>query len=203
MNALLKFRPELHASELEKRLLPAGANLSAIVLTTSGYVLASPFGGAVSFYFGGQSGLTPIPTSFVMTGSGGISSMQPGTVAGLPAATPSVATGGGGPTITVGSGANIAGAPNIPSVLSRNNIANDKLNPAPQIGLDSRDQSAVLPAGQRYRAGVPQTTPPPASDPEEAPGPEAIRIPGQGPFDGPSIRLGDTGPRVSFDTSGI
>jgi hypothetical protein len=127
--------------------------------------------------------------------------MQPGTVAGLPTtATPATT---GGPSVTVGSGANVAGAPNIPSVNSRNNIANDRLNPTPQIGLESRDQSAVLPAGQRYKAGVPQTTPPPVSAPEETPGSEAFRIPSQGPLSGPSIRLGGTVPRLSSDTSGI
>jgi hypothetical protein len=36
MKALLKFRPELHDSELEERLVPAGPNLGVIVLTTSG-----------------------------------------------------------------------------------------------------------------------------------------------------------------------
>jgi hypothetical protein len=203
MNALLKFRPDLHASELEERLLPAGANLSVIVLTTSGYVLASPFGGVVSFYFGGTSLPTPIPTSFAMTDSGGISSMQPGSIAGLPTTAPSATTAGGGPTITVGSGANIAGAPNIPSILSRNNIANDKLNSAPEIGRFSGDRTPVLPAGQSYRGGVPVNATAPAPAAEETPGSEAFRIPSQGPLDGPSIRLGGTGPRLSFDASGI
>ena len=38
MNALLKFRPDLQACELKDRLVPVIPNLSAIVLTTSGYV---------------------------------------------------------------------------------------------------------------------------------------------------------------------
>src|SRR5262249_52461041 len=41
MKALLKFRPDLHASELEDRLVPV-SGLGVIVLTTSGYVLVTP-----------------------------------------------------------------------------------------------------------------------------------------------------------------
>jgi hypothetical protein len=46
MKALLTFRPEQHASELEDRLVPAGPNLGVIVLTASRYVLLPPFAGA-------------------------------------------------------------------------------------------------------------------------------------------------------------
>jgi hypothetical protein len=197
MKALLKFRPELHASELEERLVPAGSNLGVIVLTTSGYVLMTPFAGAT--YPGGPSGGTAIPTSFVITGFGGISSMQPGSIAGLPATALSGSNGGAGATITVGSGANDASAPSSPLV-SRNTIANDALNPAPRIGRDSGDRSAVLPPGQVYRGGIPETAPAPVS--EETTGREAIRIPRRGPFDVPSIRPEGTLPRLSSDTSG-
>jgi hypothetical protein len=153
MTALLKFRPELHASELEERLVPAGPNLGVAVLTTSGYVLMTLFAGAA--YPGGPSGGTAIPTSFVLTGSGGISSMQPGSIAGLPATAPSGSNGGGGATITGGTEANDASAASI-SLVTRNTIANDALNPAPRIGRDSGDRSPVLPAGQVYRGGFPE-----------------------------------------------
>jgi hypothetical protein len=109
MKALLKFRPDLYACELEDRLVPAGPNLDVMVLTTSGYVLMTPFPGAA--YPGGPTGGTAIPTSLVMTGSGGISSMQPGTIPGLPATATPGSNGGTGATITVGSGANDASAP--------------------------------------------------------------------------------------------
>jgi hypothetical protein len=197
MKALLKFRPELHASELEERLVPAGPNPGVIVLTTSGYVLLTPSAGAA--YPGGPSGGTAIPTSFVITGFGGISSMQPGSIAGLPATAPSVSNGGAGATITVGSGANDASAPNIPLV-TRNTIANDALNPRAQIGRDSGDRSPVLPPGQVYRGGFAETAPAPVS--EETPGREAIRIPRRGPLDVPSIGPGGTLPRLSSDASG-
>jgi hypothetical protein len=98
-------------------------------------------------------------------------------------------------TITVGSGANDASAPNIPFV-TRNTIANDALNPAPRIGRDSGDRSAVLPAGQVYRGGVPDT----ASVSQETLGREAIRIPSQGPFDAP-VRPGAARHLVSSDAS--
>jgi hypothetical protein len=194
MKALLKFRPELHDSELEERLVPAGPDLGVIVLTTSGYVLMTPFAGAT--YPGGPSGGTAIPTSFVMTGSGGISSMQPGSVAGLPVTAPSGSNGGAGVTITVGSGANDASEPTIPLV-THNTIANDALNPAPQIGRASRDRSPVLPAGQVYRGDFPEAAP----VSEKAPEREAIRIPNQGPFNAP-IRPGAARHRLSSDASG-
>ena len=92
MNALLKFRPDLNACVLEDRLVPAGPNLGVIVLTTSGYALMTPFPGAA--YLGSPSGGTAVPTSFVITGFGGISSMQPGSIAGLPATAPPGSNGG-------------------------------------------------------------------------------------------------------------
>lgn len=110
MKALLKFRPNLQGCELEDRLVPAISNLGVIVLTTGGYVLVSPFAGVAAFP-GGSPGGTPIPTSFVMTGSG-ISSMQPGNSTGIPALSttaPTGSNGGSAATIVVGSGANDAG----------------------------------------------------------------------------------------------
>ena len=119
MKPLRKFHPDLQACELEDRLLPVIANLGVIVLTTGGYVLMIPSPGIA------------IPTSFFMTGSGGISSIQPGNNTGVPslAATGTAgSSGGAGVTITVGSGANDATAASIPLV-TRNTIANDALNP--------------------------------------------------------------------------
>jgi len=68
MKAQLKYFPDLRACVLEDRLVPVAPNLGlgAIVLTTGGYVLTSAFPGIA------------IPASFVMTGSAGISGMQPG-----------------------------------------------------------------------------------------------------------------------------
>ena len=114
-----------------------------------------------------------------MTGSGGISSMQTGTVAGLPATAPSGVNGNAGVTIAVGSGPNDAGAPNI-ELVTRNTIANDALNPAPLIGRDSRDRSPVLPTGQVYRGGFPETAPAPLGGNSRT---RNRRISSQGPFD--------------------
>ena len=146
MKAHLKYCPDLRACVLEDRLVPVIPNLGlgAIVLTTGGYVLASAFPGVA------------IPASFVMTGSVGISGMQPGNGTGVPgqaATSPTGSNGGAAATIVVGSGANDAVAPIIPLV-TRNTIANDALNAAPLIGRVSMDRSDVLPPGQVYRGGV-------------------------------------------------
>ena len=82
MNPHRKFHPELQACELEDRLVPVISNLGTIVLTTGGYVLLNPFPGASSTPGSSSSG-TAIPTSFSMTGSGGISSVQPGNSTGI------------------------------------------------------------------------------------------------------------------------
>ncbi len=108
MKPLRKFSLDLQACELEDRILPVIANLGVIVLTTGGYVLMTPYPGAAA-YPGGSPGGTAIPTSFSITGSAGISSMQPGNITGIPGlATTGAAgsTGGAGATVTVGSGAN-------------------------------------------------------------------------------------------------
>jgi hypothetical protein len=168
MKPLRNLHPDLHASELEDRLLPVIANLGVIVLTTSGYVLMTPFPGAMS-YIGNAPGGPSIPTAFFMTGSGGISSLQPGNITGVPSlagAGTTGSSGGAGATITVGSGANDATA-SIP-VVTRNTIANDALNPPPLIGRPSGDRSPILPAGQYYRGGVPVTAP--VQDASETPG---------------------------------
>ena len=157
MKAQLKYCPDLRACVLEDRLVPVipnqvggflapvVPNLSAIVLTPAGYVLMSSFPGIA------------IPVSFVVTGSGGISSMQPGNGTGVPgqaATSPNGSNGGAAATIFVGSGANDAVAPIIPLV-TRNTIANDALNAAPLIGRVLGDRSDVLPPEQVYRGGLP------------------------------------------------
>jgi hypothetical protein len=199
MKALLKFRPDLHASELEERLVPAGPDLGVMVLTASGYVLMTPFAGAA--YPGGPSGGTPIPTSFVMTGSGGIFSMQPGSIAGVTGATPTGTTGSNGGasvTIAVGSGANDPSALNIQAV-TRNTIANDALVPPPRIGSVFGDRSAPLPLDQVYRGGLPVTVP--AGGSTEVPGERAGQISGRRPVDAPSPRPGSAPYRLPSDAS--
>ena len=202
MKALLKFRPDLLASELEDRLLPVISNPGVMVLTTGGYVLLTPsLGGPASP--GGWTGGVDIPTGFFMTGSGGISSMQPGNntgVPGLAATGPAGPSGAAGATIIVGSGANDANGPIVPALVTRNTIANDALNPPPRIGRPSGDLSPVLPAGQVYRGGVPETAP--APDSGEAPERQPIRIRGQTPASARSIPPGVSPPRASSDASG-
>jgi hypothetical protein len=201
MKPLRKFHPDLHVCELEDRLLPVISNLGVIVLTTGGYVLLTPYPGAAA-YAGGSSASTAIPTSFSITGSGGISSLQPGNITGIPglAATGTAgSSGGAGATISVGSGANDATALGIPLV-TRNTIANDALVPPPQIGRPSRDASPVLPVGQYYRGGVPETVPVKPSS--ETPGGQASRSPRQSPGDSTPIRLGGAPPRATPDVSG-
>ena len=70
-----------------------------------------------------------------MTGSAGISGMQPGNGTGVPGRHDVAERIERGATVTifVGSGANDVGAPIIPLV-TRNTIANDALNAAPLIG---------------------------------------------------------------------
>jgi hypothetical protein len=180
MNPLRKFHFDLQACELEDRLLPVIANLGVIVLTTGGYVLMIPYPGA----------------------AGGISSMQPGNITGIPGLAgtgTSLSSGIAGPTINVGSGANDANAPSIPLV-TRNTIANDAVVPRPQIGRPSGDGSPVLPVGQIYRGGVPEIVPvTPAS---ATPGAQSSRSPHAGPVDSTPIRLGEAPTRGTPDVMG-
>ena len=134
MKMRLKYCPDLRDCELEDRLVPAIPNLGlgSIVLTTGGYVLQNALPGVA------------VPALFVMTGSTGISGMQPGNGKG---------DGGGAETIVVGSGANDAAA-SIVSLVTRNTIANDALNAAPLIGRVLGDRSDVLPPEQVYRGGL-------------------------------------------------
>jgi hypothetical protein len=153
MNAKLKYCPDLRACVLEDRLLPAGPNpgLGAIVLTTVGYVLVlSPFPVSVADPLE-ASGSPGLLTPSAMTG--GISGLLPAN--GARATTsPTGSSRGPNVTISVGSGANDIAAPIIPLV-TRNTIANDAANAAPQIGHVVGETSDVLPPDQVYRGGVP------------------------------------------------
>jgi len=143
-----------------------------IVLTTGGFALLTPFPGAfvspasLASSSGpptaaGVSG-TPINAPFFIMGSGGLSSVQPGNITGVPSlglAGLTRAAAGPTSTINLGSGANDASALNIPSV-TRNTIANDVLNPPPIIGgQPSGSNSPVLPPGQSYRGTTPTAAP--------------------------------------------
>src|ERR1017187_7044110 len=156
-------RSDLDDCVLEDRVAPAVTNLGVMVLTTSGYVLVIPFPGAyvvpgtASGGFGpntagGVSGV-PINTSFFIMGFGGMSSVQPGNFTGFPSLVlAGSASSSGGATVMIGAGtgANDAASVSIPPV-TRNTIANDRLNPLPVIGGVSTYQSPFLPAGQLYR----------------------------------------------------
>ncbi len=170
------FRPDLNACVLEDRLCPAIPNLGVIVLTTGGFVLLTPFPGAyvspaspVSNFgsptASGVSG-TPINTQLFIMGSGGISSVQPGNITGVPSLGSAGPTGfSGSPTMTisVGSGPNDATALNIQPV-TRNTIANDNLNPIPVIGGQRLGgNTPVLPPGQSYRGSTPTAAPTPTN----------------------------------------
>jgi hypothetical protein len=172
MNTRRMFRPDLDECVLEDRLAPVIANLGVIVLTTGGFALLTPFPGAfvspasLASSSGppaaaGVSG-TPINAPFFIMGSGGLSSVQPGNITGVPSlglAGLTRAAAGPTSTINLGSGANDASALNIPSV-TRNTIANDVLNPPPIIGgQPSGSNSPVLPPGQSYRGTTPTAAP--------------------------------------------
>jgi hypothetical protein len=202
MKALLKYRPDLRACELEDRLVPVIPNLGATVLTTGGYVLLlSPFPVVASSPFGASGGpgfLTPS----VMTGSAGGPGLLPGNtsgVSGLTTTAPTRSNGGASLTTIVGSGADDAGALTIPPV-TRNTIANDALNAAPVIGRVSGDESSVLPPGQAYREGVPVTGP--AGVSTKAPGQPAGSQPDEKPADPLRIRLRKPAHRLASDTPG-
>jgi len=157
------FRPDLDDCVLEDRLPPVISNLGVIVLTTGGYMLLIPFPGAYvsPAALGSGSGPpaagsvsgTPINTAFFVMGSGGLSSVQPGNITGVPSLGSLRSIGSAGSPmmiINVGSGASDAAAMNIPPV-TRNTIANDLLNPPPMIGgQPSGNRFAVIPPEQSY-----------------------------------------------------
>jgi hypothetical protein len=200
MKALLKYRPDLPACELEDRLVPATLDLGALVPTAGGYaLLLSPFPVIASSPFGASGGpgfLTPSAMSGSASGSG----LLPGNSAGVPGlgtTAPSGSSAGGAATITVGSGADDASAPIIPPV-TRNTIANDAVNAAPVIGGASGDDSSVLSPGQVYRGGVPVIGP--AGVSTKAPGQPAGSQPDEKPADPLRIRLPRPPHRLASDT---
>jgi hypothetical protein len=158
MKAQFKYCPDLLACVLEDRLLPVASNLGlgTLVLTPGGYVLVmSPFPVSVADPVG-ASGSPGFLTPSAMTGSGGISGLLPAnstSVAVVATTSPTGPSGRATETLFVGSGANDIVAPIIPLV-TRNTIANDALNAAPQIGRVLGDRSDVLPPGQPCRGGV-------------------------------------------------
>ena len=163
------------------------------LLTPFPVIVADPFGES-----GGPGFLTPS----AMSGSAGVAGLLPTNSAGVPGLVtpaPTGSNGGGAGTIIVGSGANDAGAANIPPV-TRNTIANDALNPAPVIGRVSGDQSAVLPPEQVYRGGLPVT--PTVGLSMEVPGQRVAQEPAQAPVNPLPLRLPRRPHRLASGASG-
>jgi hypothetical protein len=200
MNALLKYRPDLRACELEDRLVPVTPDLGATVLTTSGYALVlSPFPVTVADPFG-ESGGPGFLTPSAMSGYAGVYGLLPANSASVPSlgtTAPTGSNGGAVLVIFVGSGADAAA--NIPRV-TRNTIANDAASAAPVIGRDSGDQPAVLPPEQVYRGGLPVTATVDFSI--EVPGQHAVQEPEQGPVDPLPLRLRKRPHRLTSGASG-
>ena len=183
MNDRLAFRPDLMNCVLEERALLAIANLGIIVLTTSGLSLVTPFPGASSSTSGslGSSGPSsgsaasvsglPQPTSIYITGSGGLSSLKPGNLTGLPSLAAGAGAGAAGATVSgiVGSGADTAGGPTnvignggaTNNVVGLFTVADPTQRPTFTFigGPSTSTNSPVLPPGQTYRDSAP--VPPP------------------------------------------
>jgi hypothetical protein len=178
MNNRLMFRPNLVDCTLEERVAPAIANLAIIILTTNGLTLIEAFPGANSSgagslgatSSGGGSAAsvsgTAVPTSLYITGTGGISSLKPGNITGVPSlAGAVVGAAGAGMSIQVGSGADSAGGPtnNVSNGGATNNpvglatVADPTARPAMTIigGTSAGSSSPVLPPGQSYRDSAP------------------------------------------------
>jgi hypothetical protein len=196
MKPVRSFRPRLQECVLDERVMPVVANLGTIVLTTSGYLLMTPFPGAMSVGYGAAPGVSgaPIPTSFSMTGSGGISSVGPSNLTGISAfaatsaatgaatAVPGSTTGAAGLSISVGSGANTPGGPVIPLV-TRDTQAFDTPSQRPVNGRASGgDRTPVLPPGQVYSGGV-AVPAPGAAAPAETQGEPTTAVPRVRPFE--------------------
>jgi hypothetical protein len=179
MNDRLKFRPNLVDCILEERVAPAIANLATIILTTNALILIEAFPGAnssgagslgASSSGGGSSSSvsgTAVPTSLYITGTGGISSLRPGNITGVPSLAGGV-TGAGGISLSiqVGSGADTAGGPtnSVSAGGATNNavglatVADPTANPTISViggNASSGSGSAILPPGQSYRDSAP------------------------------------------------
>ena len=179
----LIFRPDLNDCILEERVLLAVNNLGIIIMTTSGLALITPFpganaSGAGSLGSNGSGGGSassvsgqPIPTSFYITGNGGLSSLKPGNITGLPSLAAAAGGAAAGNTIQVGSGADTAGGPtlNISNGGATNNVvglftvADPTGRPTSTVigGTSPTSSSAVLPPGQSYRDSAPVPPPTP------------------------------------------
>ena len=193
MNNRLTFRPNLVDCLLEERVAPAIANLATIILTTSGLTLIEAFPGAnnsgagslgASSSGGGSAASVSgaaVPTSLYITGTGGISSLRPGNITGVPslAAGATTATSGITLSIQVGSGADTAGGPTVQvsnggatnNVVGLSTVADPTSNPLMTIigGTSSGSGSPVLPPGQSYRDNAPvQPTGPLSTVPQSA-----------------------------------
>ncbi len=220
MNNRLTFRPNLVECMLEERIAPAIANLATIILTTSGFTLIEGFPGAnnsgagslgASSSGGGSAASVSgaaVPTSLYITGTGGISSLRPGNITGVPSLAAAGATAGSGISLSiqVGSGADTAGGQTSQvsnggatnNVVGRNTVADPTANPLMTVigGASSGSGSPILPPGQSYRdnapvqptsslSTVPQsaTTGPAMSADPYAPNPQ-MGAPRLGPFGG-------------------
>jgi hypothetical protein len=160
MNPLRKLHLDLHACELEDRLLPVIANLGVVVLTSGGYFLMIRHPAAVANP-GGSLSVAAIPPSISMTSLGGIFNTQPASVTGSPnlvATGKAGSSGNAGAAFTVGSPAGDPATASIPLV-TRNTIANDAVNPPPRIGRLSENRSPVSPLVECDSGGVPETAP--------------------------------------------
>src|SRR5262249_3010338 len=176
MTSHLIFRPDLNDCVLEERALLAIANLGLIIQTTSGLSLITPFPGANASGAGGGGGGSgstaaavsgvAIPTSFYITGSGGLSRLKPGNYPGLPSL-PGGATGAasGGSSIQVGSGADTASGPTVQvakggatnNIVGLFTVADPTQRPTVTVigGMSPSSSSAVLPPGQSYHDTAP------------------------------------------------
>jgi hypothetical protein len=108
-----------------------------------------------------------VPTSLYITGTGGISSLKPGNITGVPSlAGGATGQGGSGLSIQVGSGADTAGGPtnSVSAGGATNNtvglasVADPTTNPIITViggNASSGSGSPILPPGQSYRDSAP------------------------------------------------
>ncbi len=119
-----------------------------------------------------MSGL-PQPTSMYITGTGGLSSLKPGNLTGLPSLASGAggAAGGAGVSIAVGSGADTAGGPTnviakggaTNNVVGLFTVADPTQRPTYTLigGATGSSNSPVLPPGQTYHDSAPVPPPTP------------------------------------------
>jgi hypothetical protein len=170
MNNRLMFRPNLVECILEERVAPAISNLAIIILTTNGMTLIEAFPGAnssgagslgASSSGGGSSSSvsgTAVPTSLYITGQGGISSLKPGNITGVPSLAGAAAAGGVSLSIQVGSGADSADGPGPTSnPVGLATVADPTVRVTMTVigGTSSASSSPVLPPGQTYHDTAP------------------------------------------------